>query len=277
LNRDYSYAGGSTNQIEALSLAGYFSNTVSNRHLLAAMVPATNEAVSLEYRVRSYLFANCVQCHQPSGAAQALWDARLTTSGPQSGVINGALYNNQGNTNNRVIAPGSLANSALYQRVANLGVGHMPPLATSVVNTQAVALLAAWITNDLPSYVSYASWQSNYFGSTNAVSAAHLADPDSDGAKNYLEYLTGTVPTNSTSGWKVSIAASNNQVHVVIPHVANRAMEVQATTNLLNSNSWSALNLPANAPFFPASNRTSVVSEPPSGTPKYYRVRVSEP
>ena len=277
LNRDYSYAGGSTNQIEALSLAGYFSNTVSNRYLLAAMAHATNEAVSLEYRVRSYLSANCVQCHQPSGAAQALWDARITTPGPQNGVINGALYNNQGNPSNRVIAPGSLADSALYQRVANLGVGHMPPLATSVVNTQAIALLAAWITNDLPNYVSYASWQSNYFGSTNAVNAAQLADPDSDGAKNYLEYLTGTVPTNAASGWKVSIAQSNSQVQVVIPQIANRAIEVQATTNLLNSNSWSALNLPANAPFFPATNRTTVVSEPTAATPKYYRVRVSEP
>jgi len=187
------------------------------------------------------------------------------------------LNNNYGSTNNRVIAPDSLPNSILYQRVANLGSGHMPPLATSVVNTQAVALLAAWITNDLPSYVSYASWQSNYFGSTNLATAAQLADPDSDGAKNYLEYLTGTVPTNAASGWKVSIAQSNSQLHVVIPQIANRATEVQATTNLLNSNSWSALNLPANAPFFPATNRTTVVSEPTAATPKYYRVRVSEP
>jgi len=277
LNRDFDYNGTTTNQIEALRLAGYFGNTISNRHLLPVASPATDETVSREYRVRSYLAANCAHCHQPGGIVSALWDARLSTPGPLNGVINGPLNNNYGSTNNRVIVPGSLASSILYQRVVNLGSGHMPPLATDVVNTQAVTLLAAWITNDLPSYVSYASWQSNYFGSTNAVNAAQLADPDNDGAKNYLEYLTDTVPTNSTSGWKVSIAHSNNQVHVVIPHVANRAMEVQATTNLLNSNSWSALNLPANAPFFPASNRTSVVSEPPGATPKYYRVRVSEP
>lgn len=277
LNRDFDYSGGTTNQLEALSLAGYFSSTISNRHLFRSLVPATNNTASLESRVRSYLDANCVQCHQPGGTSQALWDARLFTPGPQSGIINGALLNSFGSTNNRVIVPGSLSNSVLFQRVANLGAGHMPPLATSVVNTQAVALLAAWITNDLPNHVSYQSWQSNYFGSTNAANAAQLADPDSDGAKNYLEYLTSTVPTNAASGWKVSIAHSNSQVHVVIPQVANRAVEVQATTNLLNSNSWSALNLPANAPFFPASNRTTTVSEPPAATPKYYRVRVYEP
>ncbi|MEK7780672.1 MAG: PQQ-dependent sugar dehydrogenase [Verrucomicrobiota bacterium] len=277
LNRDLNYGGTTTNQIEALRLAGYFGNSISNRYLLPALAPATDNAVSREYRVRSYLAANCAHCHQPGGIVSALWDARSATPGPQNGVINGPLNNNYGSTNNRVVAPGSLPNSILYQRVANLGSGHMPPLATSVVNTQAVALLAAWITNDLPNYVSYASWQSNYFGSTNLATAAQLADPDSDGAKNYLEYLTGTVPTNAASGWKVSIAASNSQVHVVIPQIANRAVEVQATTNLLNSNSWSALNLPANAPFFPASNRTTTVSEPPTTTPKYYRVRVFEP
>jgi glucose/arabinose dehydrogenase/mono/diheme cytochrome c family protein len=277
LNRDFTHAGGTTNQIEALSLAGYFSATVSNRHLLRALSPATDATASREHRVRSYLEANCVQCHQPGGTSQALWDARLFTPGPQNDVIHGALLNNSGNTNNRVIVPGSLSNSVLYQRVANPGPGHMPPLATAVVNTQAVALLAAWITNDLPNYVSYAAWQSNYFGATNAPNAAQLDDADADGAKNYLEYLTGTVPTNSASGWKIAIAHSNNLVQVVIPQVANRAVEVQATTNLVNSNTWSALNLPANAPFFPASNRTTIVAEPPAATPKYYRVRVSEP
>lgn len=277
-NRDFTYDGGTTNQIEALRQAGYFGNRITNRYLLPATSPAADEAVSREYRVRSYLAANCAHCHQPGGIVSAMWDARLATPGPLNGVIDGPLNNNYGNTNNRVIVPGSLANSILYQRVANLGSGHMPPLATAVVNTQAVALLAAWITNDLPNYVSYASWQSNYFGSTNAPNAAQLADADDDGAKNYLEYLTATDPTNAASGWRVSIALSNNQVNLVIPQIPNRSFEVQTTTNLLNSNSWSALNLPANAPFFPTSNRTSTVAEPATATtPKYYRVRVSEP
>lgn len=278
LNRDVNYNGTVTNQIEALSRAGYLNSSVSNRYLLPALAPATNASVSLEYRVRSYLAANCSACHQPGAPAQALWDARITTPGPQSGIINGALINELGDPDNRVIVPGSLSKSALFERVANLGDSHMPPLATAVVDAQAVALLAAWITNDLPAYMSYPAWQTNYFGSTNAANAALLADPDGDRAKNYLEYLTGTVPTNTSSGWGVSIALSNGAVQIVIPHVANRAVEVQATTNLLNPGSWSALNQPDNAPFFPASNRTTLVAEPATGTtPKYYRVRVYEP
>ncbi len=279
LNRDHDYTGIFTNQLEALSGAGYFNNPLPNRHLLRSLAAATNAAVSLEYRARSYFAANCVQCHQPSGAAGlAMWDARIATPGPQTGIINGPLNNDFGNTNNRVIVPGSPSNSILLQRVANLGSGHMPPLATSVINTQAVQLLSAWITNGLAAYQSYPDWQLIYFSDTNAPAAAQLADPDGDGAKNYLEYLTATVPTNATTAWGISIAQSNGNATILIPQVVNRAFEVQTTTNLLSSNSWSALNLPANAPFFPSSNRTAIVEEALSpGSPHYYRARVFEP
>jgi hypothetical protein len=262
-----------------LSGAGYFSNTISNRHLLRALATATNDTVSLEYRVRSYLAANCVQCHQPTGpAGLAKWDARIATLGPQTGIINGPLNNDFGNTNNHVIVPGSPANSILFQRVANLGAAHMPPLATSVVNTQAVQLLGAWITNGLSGYQSFADWQLLYFGSTNTASAQPLADPDGDGAENYLEYLTDTVPTNAAAAWGISITENNGNARVVIPQVANRGFEVQATTGLLNGNSWSALNLPANAPFFPSSNRTAIVEDSiQPGPPRFYRARVFEP
>jgi uncharacterized repeat protein (TIGR03806 family) len=279
LNRDFDYSGALTNQLEALSSAGYFNNPITNRHLLRSLAPATNNAVSLEYRVRSYLAANCVQCHQPSGpAGLALWDARITTPGPHAGIINGPLNNDFGNPNNRVIVPGSPANSILLQRVANLGAAHMPPLATSVINTQAVQLLGDWITNGLAGYQSYADWQLYYFGSTNNPDAQQLVDPDGDGAENYLEYLTTTVPTNTATAWGIAITQSGDSATVVIPQIANRAFEVQATTNLLDSNSWWGLNLPANAPFFASSNRTAVVEEKiEPDSPHFYRARVFEP
>lgn len=277
LNRDHDYNGVITNQIEALSLAGYFSNTVSNRHLLPALAPATDEAVSREYRVRSYLAANCTQCHQPAGSAMAFWDARITTPGFQNGIIDGPLNNNAGNPANRVIAPGSLEHSILYQRIANLGPGHMPPLATSVINTQAVELLANWITNDLTSYVSFATWQTNFFGTSTEPDAAPLADADGDRALNYLEYLTGTDPTNALSAWTISVAADSSSVNILIPQPANRGVEVQRATNLL-TDSWTPLNVPANAPFFPATNRTTTISDSATSTePTFYRVRVFEP
>jgi glucose/arabinose dehydrogenase len=148
MNRDYAYAGGSTNQIQALSDAGYFSNHVTGVGSFLALTPATDTSVSTEQRARSYLAANCVQCHQPGGLPiqQANWDARITTPLAAAGIVDGALVNNFGDTNNRVVKLRSLTNSVMYFRVSNLGASHMPPLATSVVNTQAVQLLADWIS-----------------------------------------------------------------------------------------------------------------------------------
>src|SRR5207247_1412181 len=79
LNREFNYGGVTDNQIAALNQAGYFSSKVTGIHTLRALAPATNAAWSLEYRVRSYLAANCVQCHQPDGVSpHPFWDARIT-------------------------------------------------------------------------------------------------------------------------------------------------------------------------------------------------------
>jgi len=278
LNRDLDYGGSITNQIEALRLAGYFSNAVSNRHTLPALAHARNDEVSREYRVRSYLAANCVQCHQPGGILSALWDARISTPGSLAGIINGPVNNDFGNTNNRVIVPGSLAESVLFQRVANLGPSHMPPLATSLIHSEAVDLLAVWITNDLPNHVTFAEWQVNYFGGTNAPNAGPNDDADGDGARNYLEYLTQTNPSNSVNAWRISMELSNGTPQIVFSQTANRAFEVQTSFNLSGINSWFPLDVPGNQPFFSVTNRTAAIGDALSpATNKFYRVRVYEP
>ena len=58
-----------------MSLADYFNTNVNNLRTLRVLAHPTNAAVSLEYRVRSYLAANCAQCHQPGGLA---WAIRLS-------------------------------------------------------------------------------------------------------------------------------------------------------------------------------------------------------
>jgi hypothetical protein len=152
LNMDRNYAGTVTNQLQALADAGYFSNAVALTAGTPALAHATNTAATLEFRVRSYFAANCVSCHLPGGLPEqvAQWDARITTPLAAAGVVNGALIDDFGNTNARVVKLGSLTNSVLYLRVASLGAAHMPPLATAMLNTQAVNLLAEWI-NTIPS------------------------------------------------------------------------------------------------------------------------------
>jgi glucose/arabinose dehydrogenase/mono/diheme cytochrome c family protein len=146
LNRDFGTNG---NQIAAMSAAGYFTNAVSNIHSFRALASATNESASREWRVRSYLAANCVQCHQSGGVGLGSWSANITNFTGNAGLIDGALNNNFGNTNARVIVPGSISNSMMLTRISMRGPGQMPPLATSVLDIDDIALLSAWITNDM--------------------------------------------------------------------------------------------------------------------------------
>jgi glucose/arabinose dehydrogenase/mono/diheme cytochrome c family protein len=278
LNRPHDYGGTVTNQIAALSLAGYFHTNVTGWHTLRALAAATDEAVSREYRVRSYLAANCVQCHQPGGTTPGFWDARLTTPTAAAGLINGPLFDDEDDPNNRVVVPGSLTNSMLLTRISTPGTMRMPPLASSELDTQAIALVSAWITNDLPSYQSFADWQLARFGSTNAPEAGPDADPDADGAVNYLEYLTGTDPWQGADRWTLGIRRSNDTVQIVFPQAANRGFEVQSRPSPAGPAPWTPLDVAGNAPFFSASNRTATVTDAIApGTNIFYRVGVFAP
>ncbi|MDB6040143.1 MAG: hypothetical protein JWM99_3984 [Verrucomicrobiales bacterium] len=225
LNREFNYGGITNNQIAALNQAGYFSTNVTGIQTLRALAAATNTAWSLEYRVRSYLAANCAQCHQPGTDCLAKWDARITTPTAAAGIINGPLvFPAPADPKGRVVVPGSLDHSMMFFNISNL---KMPPLATTVVNTQAVNLLSEWITNGLANYQSFADWQLAFFNSTDLPTAAPDADPDGDGTVNQLEYLVGSNPLVSGDAWKTSIQPNASSVQIRFPRLANRAFEVQ--------------------------------------------------
>lgn len=168
LNRDHDFSGTVTNQILGINQMGYFTTSVTNVAGALAYAQASNEAATVEHRVRSYLGANCVQCHQPGGAGRGFWDARLTAPLTETGIINGALFDDGGDANNRVVKPGSLEHSMMLSRISDLGPRHMPPLATSELNQEAITLLARWITNDLAVF-------------SVGLPAGHLAYKENDG------------------------------------------------------------------------------------------------
>ena len=278
LNRDYNFGGVTTNQIAAMAHAGYFGNTVSNLHVLPALAKSTNESVSLTYRIRSYLAANCSQCHMPGGTAAGTWDARITNPLSSVGIVDGILSRPHTNAAARVVATGSLANSEIYQRIITNGVGRMPPAASLMLDTNGFELVARWITNTLSSRTTFAQWQVQKFGATNAASAAATDDADSDGAPNFLEFLTGSDPQQAGDGFSMTLHQSGNRPRIEFTQKADVAYQIEWSANPLGSNAWRLLDVPGNEWFISASNRTHSVTDPATnGFPRFYRIKVVEP
>jgi hypothetical protein len=154
----------------------------------------------------------------------------------------------------------------------------MPPLASTVVDQEAIDLLRQWITTDLAVNPTFAAWQVAWFGSTNASEASPQADPDGDGASNYLEYLTGTNPTDATSLWSFDVHRQAEQLQISFTHLANRSFQVQATSSPADPDSWKPLDVPGNEPFFPAQDLPTLLSDDLSAVQaRFYRVLIQTP
>lgn len=282
LNREYTYGIETLNQIEALNNAGYFSTATAEQandvFTLPKVVPADDTTQSLEFRVRSYLQVNCAQCHQPGGPAPTAWDARITTPLADAGIINGAVNNDGGNSNGRLIIPGSLANSILLHRIqASAGFTRMPPVATNELDPTAIAMLTNWIQNHLPGTQTFEEWQTTHFGSPEASGAGASENPDGDNADNELEFLTGTDPNLSTDQWNFSFDLDTQGApSFTFDRLANRNFQIEVSTDLIN---WQIWNVQENAISIPdATINNDTISGATNGEPRlFFRFQVSAP
>jgi len=89
------------------------------------------------------LAANCAACHRPDVPIRASLDLRFSTPLDDTGLLEPAVLGAWAGAS--LVQPGAPEASVLYRRLLDLGDERMPPLASSRVDTQAVALLARWI------------------------------------------------------------------------------------------------------------------------------------
>src|SRR6185312_12330150 len=151
----YPATGVTDNQLRAWNHIGLFTNAPGEASItnVPRLVHVDDTNYPPEYRVRSYLDANCAQCHRPNGVA-GYFDARFRTPLVAQRLINGPLANSLGNVTNRVVKPGDLSKSILFARINHTGDLQMPPLARNVVDSNAVNTVAEWIEN-LPGTADY--------------------------------------------------------------------------------------------------------------------------
>jgi uncharacterized repeat protein (TIGR03806 family) len=277
LNHGYYYpdSGRTDNQLRTLNQLGLFSPPITDENDIAtfpALAGISDSQASLEQRARSYLDANCAQCHRPGGL-QANFDLRYDTPLANQNLINAVpLKGNLGYDNTHLITPKDPWRSVVYDRMNALEpLIKMPPLARNVVDQDAVALLASWI-DSLPGTPALAPPSISPSGGT-GVGSLEVVLQHGDPLAQIRFTLDGSLPsstsplyagalilTNSTmvtakafeAGFNDSVAASasftvrppihfhggayfgGGQFRFLFDGLAGKTYLLQASTNLLD-------------------------------------------
>lgn len=111
-----------------------------------ALVDPSDKKQTIEARARSYLHANCAQCHVEAGGGNALMELEFTQPRDKMRVVgHKPVHQNFDVPDAKLIVPGQPEKSILYLRLSRRGQGQMPPLATSELDREAVEVVGEWI------------------------------------------------------------------------------------------------------------------------------------
>ena len=212
MNRDFDYPDGlMDNQLRAWNHIGLFEPTLAEADIagLAKLAAAQDTSRSLEDRARSYLDANCSQCHRPGGTV-ANFDARYDTPLEQQQLVNGPVLIHEGIDRPRVISPHDIWRSIAYMRVNTVSDIRMPPVARETIDIQGVALLREWITSMPGRAVLDPPVITPPGGSFDAPIAVSLEEGEAGAEIRYT--LDGTVPGPSDPLYKEPLLLSTPTV-----------------------------------------------------------------
>jgi uncharacterized repeat protein (TIGR03806 family) len=196
LNRDFTYPSGVTdNELRAWNHIGLFDTNFSDADIenFPKLACTDDLSRSIEDRARSYLDANCAQCHRPGGTV-AYFDARYDTPLAKQNLIGGPVLIDERVDNSRVIAPNDIWRSILFMRTDTTEAFKMPPLARNEIDEQGTKLLRQWIESLYgPPVLPPPQILPDGGNFSKPVEASLKSEP---GAKIYFT-LDGTVPTTS--------------------------------------------------------------------------------
>jgi uncharacterized repeat protein (TIGR03806 family) len=149
MNKDHDYGGVRDNQLRVLDHIGVLrlsGPATFSPEKYRRLVDPYDPKQDVGLRARSYLHANCSQCHVEAGGGNAQMELEFTTALDKARLIDvKPVHDTFGLPDARLVAPGHPERSVLLHRMSHRGAGHMPPLATSVVDRDAVRLMHDWI------------------------------------------------------------------------------------------------------------------------------------
>jgi len=142
---------GTGNQIDNFTAAGLFDSAPASPYKAPLVTPYAGQlggptaSATVTERARSYLHANCAFCHRPDGEFNSV-DLRYDTAFKDTGLCNAVpAKGTEGVENATNLTPGHPELSTTWSRMQTLGKARMPPLASAVVDDQALDLVSAWI------------------------------------------------------------------------------------------------------------------------------------
>jgi uncharacterized repeat protein (TIGR03806 family) len=199
LNGNYPYVstGVTDNQLRTLNRIGLLNPAfdeadIANYRQLSAV---TNASASLEERVRSYLDANCEQCHQPGGQG-ITFDARYDTPLVNQNITNFPAAFNLGYDHACIVKSQDVWRSILLRRVNTTNPAIQMPAFRNLIDSNAVQVITDWI-NSLPGTPALAPAGitpngGQYFNNVGIT----LAAPDTNAVIYFT--LDGSLPTTNS-------------------------------------------------------------------------------
>jgi uncharacterized repeat protein (TIGR03806 family) len=149
MNLDVAFPEGPAgNQLLAWNRLGLFSREfdASQAGRYPRLARSDDKSYSLADRARSYLDANCSQCHRPGGTV-AYFDARFDTPLEQQLLIDGKVLIDENIDRARVIAANDPWRSIALARIDTNSDIRMPPLARQTIDGAGVSLIREWIAS----------------------------------------------------------------------------------------------------------------------------------
>ncbi len=300
----YPATGVTDNQLRTLNRLGLLNPAFDEAAIAGyeKLSSINNTNASLTERARSYLDANCSQCHQPGGTG-ITFDARYDTLLTNQHINNTVAAFSLGYDNAKIVAPSDIWRSVLYDRMNSVDPTiKMPTLARNLVDTNAIPVIVAWINSlgGIPALPppSLTPSGGTFTGFVNVTASDAATNPTT------LYYtLNGSLPTTNSAlytgpihltnsatininawapGYTNSVAGSaqytilpgiyfissggftNGMFQMSFAGLVGSNYVLQVSTNLIQWTSIST-NTPATLPF--------VLSDPVApGTTRFYRV-----
>ena len=145
MNKVHDYGGVKDEQLRTLEHLGVFKAKLTKPlKEYPRLTDPTSSKADLSLR-HARTCKPIAQCHIHAGGGNSLMDLDFTTKKKRAPVRRPSAASDVRNHRSPIDRPGQPDRSVLLQRMSRRGPDQMPPLATSVVDKEAVRMLREWI------------------------------------------------------------------------------------------------------------------------------------